>query len=604
MTDDATITKQSKQTITLENGLYTAAILLALFLRFFQLGKAPLNDIEASWALQALNIARNISGSPIQIGSQPGYVILTSMLLFLFKEANALARCVPAFAGSLLVCLPLILRPFFKHQPKFRSAGIFLAFALAADPALVWLSRTAGSAMPAISFTLTSLALYYCGRQIDRRFFRWAAFFGALALLSGPDVITGVVGLALAGLIGRVIGLFGELQNGENEKLPNTWEANDWLAGALTLGLVGTCFLLLPQGAAGFARILPDYLAAWITPSQVPAARLVAAVLLYQPAALLLGFVGGLRGWILGADESDYMYPILCRVLSIWAILALGLPLLQPGRQVSAMAWGIIPLWCLAALELTQHGLSEQNRPRIKVAFIAALVIGFFLLMGVYYGLYMANLDVTTLQSLLLLGGIALMAIIVIILVAMGWDFEIARCSSIWSATAILFVWMISSTWGMGINQPNHPSELWSNGSSIGQSQELIQTLQLLSTLKTGQKTTLDIISINPSPSLRWALRSFGNASFQNALSQEQLPAAIITDANEKSPALIASYRGQDFDWQIKPGWTTNLPPDMRHWMYKHSAPIISERLILWIRADVFPGGTLTQPSTAPVKTP
>ncbi len=457
--------------------------------------------------------------------------------------------------------------------------------------------------MPAISFTLGALALFCCGRWLNSRFFGAAAVFGALALLFGPDLIAGLVALGLTLLAGLAFGLSRTLTSLQGEKQPNTWGQVNWLIGGLTLGLVGTGFLLLPQGSAGFARSLPEYLASWVTPSGIPAARLLAAVLFYQPIALFLGFVGGLRGWLSAAEDSDELVPVVSRLLSIWAVLALILPMLQTGRQMSTMAWGMIPLWSLAAIELAHQGLSENNRSRLKVALTGALVIGVFLLMGIYYGLYMSSLAVNNMQELLLISGIGLMAVIVVILIGIGWDFEIARCSSVWSVTAILFVYMLASTWGMGIRQPNNPAELWSSGSAIGQSQELLETLHLLSAYKTGQKTSLEILSINPAPSLRWALRSFINATSQGALSQNQLPAAIITDSNEKSPALLAIYRGQDFDWQVSPGWVTTLPPDLRRWIYNHKAPTVSVRITLWIRGDVFPGGTLNQPA-APAANP
>ena len=107
---------------------------------------------------------------------------------------------------------------------------------------------------------------------------------------------------------------------------------------------------------------------------------------------------------------------------------------------------------------------------------IAALAIGFFLTMGVYYGLYMTSLNVTLTQSWLLLGGIGVMLVIVIILVAMGWDQEIARCSTIWSLTAVMAFGMLASAWNMGIRQPNHPPDLWSSGTYIAQARTLQHT--------------------------------------------------------------------------------------------------------------------------------
>ncbi|MBT7323583.1 MAG: hypothetical protein HN855_00310, partial [Anaerolineae bacterium] len=83
--------------------LYFLAFLLALGLRFIQLGALPLTDTEATFALQALALAR---GSKPLLGAQPGYILLTSIPFYLFESTNFLARFFPALAGSLLVFSP------------------------------------------------------------------------------------------------------------------------------------------------------------------------------------------------------------------------------------------------------------------------------------------------------------------------------------------------------------------------------------------------------------------------------------------------------------------------------------------------------------------
>jgi len=46
------------KTFTFELFLYLLAFVLALVLRLAQLGAAPLGDVEAGWALQALDLVR------------------------------------------------------------------------------------------------------------------------------------------------------------------------------------------------------------------------------------------------------------------------------------------------------------------------------------------------------------------------------------------------------------------------------------------------------------------------------------------------------------------------------------------------------------------
>src|SRR4030042_5456640 len=92
--------------LTSEFTYYGLAFLLALFLRLFQLGAAPLSEVEAGWALQALSLAQ---GQSAAFGPQPAYIILTSQFFSIFGDTNFLARFFPALSGSLLVWLPFFL---------------------------------------------------------------------------------------------------------------------------------------------------------------------------------------------------------------------------------------------------------------------------------------------------------------------------------------------------------------------------------------------------------------------------------------------------------------------------------------------------------------
>ena len=57
------------QRIKLEHLLLLLAFGLALFLRIFRLGATPLNDLEAGWALQALQLAHgSLPGGSIGFG--------------------------------------------------------------------------------------------------------------------------------------------------------------------------------------------------------------------------------------------------------------------------------------------------------------------------------------------------------------------------------------------------------------------------------------------------------------------------------------------------------------------------------------------------------
>ena len=167
-----------------EGWLYALAFFIAVILRFVQLGAMPLTDAEATPALQALQIAQGLKPT---LSPHPFYILFTSVLFFIYGGGtDFLAHFIPALAGSLLVFAPLL----FADRIKPRAA-VVLAFFLALDPGLVALSRQIASPILALTFLLFALGFYNQNKT------SFAAFFAALALLSGPSLWNGVLGLAV-----------------------------------------------------------------------------------------------------------------------------------------------------------------------------------------------------------------------------------------------------------------------------------------------------------------------------------------------------------------------------------------------------------------------
>ena len=90
--------------LNLEHIFFLLALLLAVCLRLYRLGATPLSDAEARWALQALEVAGSSStngpNASINLGPQPGYVLITGFLFSMFQSSNFLARLLPALAES------------------------------------------------------------------------------------------------------------------------------------------------------------------------------------------------------------------------------------------------------------------------------------------------------------------------------------------------------------------------------------------------------------------------------------------------------------------------------------------------------------------------
>mgnify|MGYP001765449746 CR=1 FL=1 len=584
------------RSLTIEDALYLVALGLALGLRLFRLGAAPLTDAEASWALQALGL---FSDKPLPLGPQPGYVLLTGLSFAIFSSTNFLARLLPALAGSLLVLLPVVLQPWLGTAGRLRWAGLVLAFGLAVDPGLVALSRTAGSLAPALAFGTLALALF------ARRWMVAAGIAAGLALLSGPALFHGLLILAVGWGFYRLVEKRRSRQPLEDAsdqapmaELPALQRAgvrSGLVALAGTLLAVGLLFLRAPQGLGALAAALPDYLRGWAAPGAIPALRLPAVLLVYQPVVLLLALLAAWRGWR-SLRQGEHLGR-LAAGLSLWALAGLVVTMLYPARQVGDLAWVLLPLWGLAALELP-HYLPGLEHRSIRLAALGLAIL--LCILGIVIWVNLLNVDRYQGDPplvWLVIGGVVILGLISLLMVAAGWSIVSARLGFIWAACILLGVGMFTALWGMTQVRPQGAQELWSTPPAAGQVDLLVGTLVRLSQATTGLDHEIEIALLDPSPSLRWALRQFHRLSSAAELAVTDAPMIVIAGQEQQTPTLAQRYRGQDLVWRVYPAWQSSLPPNFITWLAFRQAPLATQNVILWVRSDLFPGGLESLPA-------
>ncbi len=584
---------------TAEVALYCLAFLLALVMRLYQLGAAALSEVEAGWAVQALGLAR---GGAVTLGPQPLYVQLTSLLFSTVKDTNYIARFFPALVGSLLIWLPFSFRRLMGDSTWLRRAGVVMSFGLALDPGLVSLSRQAGSLMPALVFTLFALDGLYNRRMV------WAGVFTALALLSGVAFLQGLLILGISwGLFSLIRRRPVESELGKNssettsDAIPATSIRVGVIALLLTVIFIGSMFFLHPQGLGALADTLQAYLKSWVTSSGIPALRLPASLLVYQLIVVIFAIIGAVRAWL--GHSGDQQARLLLVGLSIWAIIALLLPLLYAGRQVGDLAWALIPLWALASSEISRAFLSDEDVVTHLVAagfglfVFVMVVIGWMNLLPMGTGqetvmvLPIFGLQVNVIVNWVIILGAFVLSLVAMLLVIAGWSAESAGLGLIWSLCAVLGLFLISNAWGMSIVRQNGAEELWSVAPTPGQADQFMTTLSDLSSWNTGLRDQLAVVYLTDSAALRWALRDYPNARFEASLSTTESPPVVITLKGSEEPKLAQTYRGQDFIWQLSPGWQGVFPPDFINWLAFRQAPLSQDQIILWARTDIFPGG-------------
>jgi hypothetical protein len=564
--------------------LYWLAFLLALGLRLFQLGAASLTDLEASWSLQALSLAR---GQPVVLGAQPAYILLTTLLFSVFKETNFLARLFPAMVGSLIIWLPFYFQRWMGEGNWMRRAGVLMAFGLAIDPGLVSLSRQVGSPMPALVFSLLLLASLYHRRMV------WAGLFAGMALLSGPAFLQGALILLVSwGLYRLLPHQSSSLQTEEGEQAAPTeaLSAGSIRAAALSFSLTilfaGTLFFQVPQGLGALADTISAFLKTWLTPSGIQVFFLPGSLLVYQPLVLIFAVYAIVVAWRSKADDITIRQRMFG--LGLWALVGILLPLLYNGRQVGDIAWALIPLWALAAMSISRALLEAQDSTTRLVALCLSLllvvlaVVGWFNLLSI--GRYQANAGIYW----AIIIGAFMLGLIAVLLASAGWSASAAKLGVIWSLCLLMGLHLFSSTWGMVIVRQNNAQELWAPPPTTSKTDLLLSTLQDLSSWNTGLREQLEMVVLDDSPALRWALRGFPNARFQSTLSSTESPPVVITLKGSDEPQLAERYRGQDFIWRLYTGNQTNII----NWLAFRQVPLGQDQIIVWARGDLFPGGS------------
>jgi hypothetical protein len=562
-----------------EIAFYGLALALAWGVRLAFLGRVPLSDVEASLALQALNLAR---GQEVLLGPHPAYLLLTGAWIWLFGAGEGVARFWPAVLGGLVVLTPL----FFQRQLG-RRAAIWLAFFLAFDPGLVAVSRQAGSMALVVTFVLFAAGLWLARRPV------LAGIAGGLALLGGPQIWPVLLVLAITRWATgwRENPRRGAVQGVAQDQVQNTasdtvaiqerpaWHAVLWAALATVL-LVGSLFFIFPRGLSAMAASLPAYFSVWTSSSGLSIGLLLAALLFYEIFPLVFGGFGMLSG-------RNHAFS---RFLSVWAFAALALAIIPPGRSPEGLLWAVIPLLALAARQV--DGLlrlpAGDRLPALGQAVLAAAILIFI------------SLDMVTITDniriqrdaapeMIALAGALVLLLATALLVAWGWSGRIAVFGVIYSLLAFLLVFNFSAAWnGAGLSKRG-TAEIWRTGPQFVDADLLRSTLRNFETWNIHGKTAADVVIVDlESPALRWALRDIPRASYVNFLPSSVSPAMVITP-DQQELGLAAEYRGQSLILGQQPGWAIIRPHEWVRWLYFREIPLDKQNLILWVRTDLFP---------------
>jgi hypothetical protein len=573
----------------LEIALFALAFALAVAVRLLRLGDVPLSDDEARWAMQALDLSRGLHPA---LGPQPIYVLLTALAFYVFQASNFTARFIPALAGAALVFVP-----FFFRDRLGNKAALVLSFVLALEPGLLSMSREAGSPIIALSAVMFAWGFWRVGNL------RATGILVGVALLSGPAVWPGLLGLAIAYALSR--GLFRSSSDEMESDTPHPAFDRQSLimAGAYALGTylaLGSLFLLVPAGLGAGLASIPAYLQGWTVFGDVPGLRLAAALAFYQPLAILLAVIGLARGVYKG-DK-------LVMSLGLWLLSALILALVYSSRQVADLVWALVPLWALAAIEVSNYLIAAQDNLWETLAMLALTLAILFFAASNFVTIAVSPLDMNVVAreigpfqltagqvyASVVLGALILLAASVA-LVAYGWSRNVAFQGALWGALVASAVFTLAASVAAANLRTYRTVELWQSGPRTMQAQVLIDQMNDLSRWSKGTNQALDVsVAGVDSPALHWLLRDWSDVTYSPAPTLTGTPAFVLASDKLTALELTKAYRGQSFTWRNYPGWNAVSTSDWLRWIILHQAPEAQDNIVLWTRSDIFPDSSNT----------
>jgi hypothetical protein len=201
-----------------------------------------------------------------------------------------------------------------------------------------------------------------------------------------------------------------------------------------------------------------------------------------------------------------------------------------------------------------------------------------------------------TLEYRVRLAGALVMLLASAGLIAWGWSRVVAVRGLSWGMALILLVYMISAGWDSAGLAGLSGEGIWTGEPGVKGADLLLGTIGDLSQwgLPAPEIGGPDIVVAGvSSPALRWLLRGEQRVTYTSQTPVESSPALVIT-ANQPNLALAGTYRGQSFLLGEKVNWSQLEPADWFRWLALHSAPpeaLQKDQIILWARADLFPGG-------------
>jgi hypothetical protein len=359
-----------------------------------------------------------------------------------------------------------------------------------------------------------------------------------------------------------------------------------WLVLILTAILIGTLFLSYPRSLNALAGSLTDYFHTWKSNEVLSFPLFLLGIIFYFPLGLIFGMWGGIRSLI---EKNG-----LGKFLFIWLLAGLVLIFVNPGRELTQVFWLVFPLYTLAAIEIKHHINSEGGEfiPTMGVAILIMTIAGF---LWFNFGKLTYGGDQN--QLILAVGGGIGILLVSAILIVLGWSRTVALKGYIWGVLVILFLYTFSTGWRVSGVGTGLQSEMIGSAQTVPQLGLIKKTINEISNWNAGSSTGIGVTVVGLDSSvLEWGLKDFSKINFLLATEKDQQPEVILA-GTDQAFAFQDQYRGQDFIYEQTINWQNFTAMDWISWLVHRKVSYTNTSVVLWVRADQFPGGTISLPS-------
>jgi 4-amino-4-deoxy-L-arabinose transferase-like glycosyltransferase len=576
--------------LTVEVGLYAIIVALALAVRLYRLGLAPLSVSEASLALAAWR------GTLPPSGASPLLTWLNTILFAMFGSSDGLARLMPALAGAALVVLPAFLR-----ERIGRAGALSAAALLVISPVAIMTSRTAsGDAL--VAAVLVGLIVAGDGFLRDGRtgwLYASAALLG-LGLASGRTIYSALLTLVIsAGLIASF----------EAEQLRGKWHVIRNTPGLLARLLVVLAAVFLGSATAfawrmGGLGATTDMLSIWLSDFTAQAAMIAQpspfqVLAVYEPLIIVAGVVG----LFFALQRGDRLGVMLVAWLAVATLLAV----VRPGRTHGDTLLIVLPLALLGgyAFEVSARSF-RAVRFSIEETLLILIILVAIALAILSVADYINNPTRFTaavpgpqsdfasrLRAILgpatpfvpIVAAVAFATLLAMIFAATSGAETAMRGGAI-AVLVTLAMTTWAAGWGAAQVNPGDPREIIVGPATTSPDvRDLTRDLALLSADTTTDVSSLALtVQSTPNGVLAWYLRDMRNARFVSTVDASSNPQAVIT--TDKPPALSGSYAGEKFTLQHQWHVEAKSAYDVLRWLvYRRAeAPQPTQEAVLWVR--------------------